>query len=269
LNIKQEHPQGKHDQKWWLDLIYIAIFLIIALAFSIGLIGNHFRDYIFLNSDAANISSFAAALDQPQFFQEDPLLSDPGNFAFYYTLHVPIIRLLGQWTGNYGTGFALLIFPFVFLHLLGYYLLGNVFFKNKLWSLLFSLTLMVPVTLNLGEAWGLMHDIIPRFLFQALLPFVLILVIHYGRQIHHWPWLLALTGLLVYIHPVSFPVWALAVVLSLWVLGDQPWRKKFSSLFIGGIIMGLVILPFVINYLSSTEFGSRDLANYHYILNIM
>ena len=269
MNIKQEHPQGKYGQKRRFDLINISIFIIIAIAFSTGLIGNHFREYIFLNSDAANISSFAAALDQPEFFQKDPLLSNPANFNFYYTLHIPLIRLLGQWTGNYGSGFAVLIFPFVLLHLIGYYLLGNVFFKNKFWSLLFSLMVMVPVPLNLGEAWGLMHDVVPRFLFQALLPFLLTLVLHYGRRACHWPWLLALTGCFVYIHPVSFPVWAVAVVLSLWVLGDQPWREKVSSLFFSGIVLGLVILPFVINYLSSTEFGSRDLANYNFILNIM
>jgi hypothetical protein len=64
-------------------------------------------------------------------------------------------------------------------------------------------------------------------------------------------------------------VWAVAIALSLWVLGEQPWRKKFRSLFFGGILLGLVILPFAMNYLSSTEFGSRDLANYNYILNIM
>jgi hypothetical protein len=258
------------NRTWVIDLWVLITFIIISLAFTLGQVGIHFSDYLLSGSDSANISSFAAALDHPQYFSNDPLLKNPANYAFYNTIHIPLIRWLGQILGNYSSPFALLIFPLTFLHLLGYFLLGFIIFKNRFWAVIFSLIVLVSVHLNLGESWGLMRDMIPRFLFQSLLPFLLTAVIKWGKNPKSWPWLMAATGLLVYAHPVSLPVWGLAVLLSLWILSPaMPFRQKIMRLLVATLLFLVVIAPFTINYLSTTTFGSQGAANYEDILTIM
>ena len=255
---------------WVIDLCVILGFIIIAMAFTLGRIGLHFGDFLLSSSDSANISSFAAALDHPQLFINDALLKNPANFAFYNTIHIPLIRWLGQILGNYSSPFALLIFPFTFLHLLGYYWLGKAITKNRFLAVIFSLTVFISVKLNLRESWGLLPDILPRFLFQSLLPFLLTAVVKWGENPKSWPWLMAATGLLVYAHPVSLPAWGLAVLLSLWVLSlEMPLRQKFLRLLFAAFLFLVVITPFTINYLSTTTFGSRGSINYEDILSIM
>lgn len=254
----------------FIDLLVMVAFFIIALAYTLGHVGTHFQNYLILTGDAANISCFAAGLDHPQFFINDPLLKDQANFAWYYTVHIPLIRFLGHVLGNYGSAFAFLIFPITFLHLLGYYLLGKSLLKNRSLSLFFTLAAMVPLKLNLGEIWGLSRFMIPRILFQALLPFVLVAVIKWGKNLRAWPWLMACTGLLVYAHPVSLPAWGLAIFLSLWFLVPEvSSRQKMAYLLLAVLIFLIVITPFTINYLSSTTFGSGNGENYENILSIM
>jgi hypothetical protein len=255
---------------WVIDLCVIFVFIIFSLAFTFGQVGTHFQNYLLAGSDAANISSFAAAIDHPQLFSSDPFLKNPSNFAHYNTIHIPLIRWLGQILGNYSSPFALLIFPFIILHLLGYYLLGFEILKNRYWALIFSLIIFIPVRLNLGESWGLMRDMIPRFLFQSLLPFLLTAVIRWGKNPKSWPWLMAATGLLVYAHPVSLPAWGLAVLLSLWVLApEMPVKQKTMRIIFAALIFLIIITPFTINYLSTTTFGSQGTINYEELLTIM
>ena len=188
--------------------------MLIALVFTVGNLGNHFSTYFIMPSDAANISSFAAALDHPDYFVNDAVLNNSANFAHYDSIQVPLTRFLGQVFGSYGSAFGFLIFPVTFLHLIGYYILGIALLKKRTWALLLTLCLMVPVAMNLGENWGLVSDVIPRFLFQALLPFLLTAVIHWGHNPKSWLWLMIATGLLVYVHPVSLPVLVYRVYLD-------------------------------------------------------
>ncbi len=251
------------------DFLIIAGLIVIALAFALGRIGTHFGEYPFLGSDAANIASFAAALDHPQLFAGDPLLKKPANFAFYQTFHIPYIRFFGRALGDYGSAFALLIFPVAFLHLLGYYLLGKILFKNRALSLFFTLAAMVPVKIALVE-WGFMRDVVPRFLFQALLPFILISVLTWGKNPKSWPWLMGGTGLLVYVHPVSLPAWGLAIFLSLWFLAPEIRGRRRAGHWVGAaFVLLIVIAPFVINYLSTTDFGVSEGIEYEKIRVIM
>jgi hypothetical protein len=253
-----------------IDIFILVGFTIISLAFTFGRIGLHFNNFLLSSSDSANISSFAAALDHPQFFANDPFLKNQTNFAFYNTIHIPLIRWLGQIFGNYSSPFAFLVFPLTFLHLLGYYLLGKAIINNRFWALIFSLTVLIPVQLNLGEIWGLLRDAIPRFLFQSLLPFLLTALILWGKNPKSWPWLMAATGFLVYAHPVSLPAWGFAVILSLWVLApEMPIKQKALRLLFAVFLFLVVITPFTINYLSTTTFGSRGSINYEDILIIM
>jgi len=266
--MKKKQNRSSFTPRAW-DTAVIILFSLIAIAFTLGRIGNRIDHYIFSSSDADNIASFAAAWDHPEYFNNDPLLKDSANFRYYSTIHIPLIRWLGEITGNYSAPFALLLFPFLLLHLSGYYLLGQVLFKNRILSILCSMTLIVPVSINLGEVWG-MYETIPRFLFQALLPFLLAAVVHNGKKIRHWPWLLAMTGLLVYIHPVSLPPWGLAILFSLYIMAsDVPWRTRVVRLIISSLFFLIIISPFVFNYFSNTNFGSQVNVDYKAVREIM
>ena len=259
-----------HHKNWVWEVVCISFFLLLALAYASGRIGLHFYDHLLSSSDAANIASFSAALDHPQLFSNDALLNNPGNFAFYNTLHIPLIRLLAKWFGNYSTPFAFLIFPVAFLHLLGFYWLGREVLKDRWLSFMFSLAVLIPVRLNLAEIWGLWQDVIPRFLFQSLLPFLLAAALHWGGKPKSWSWLMAVLGLLVYIHPVSLPAWGLALFFSFWFLAPaMPLKQKLLRLLLAGILFLLVIMPFTFNYLSTTTFGTRGSMPYAELMEII
>ncbi len=252
-----------------IDLSMVLIFIIVTIAFCFGWVGTHLGKYPFLSGDAAIVSSYAAALDHPSLFINDTLFKNPSDLNFYNIIHIPIIRLLVRLVGNYGSAFALLLFPTTFLHLFGYYLLGNTLFKKRIWSILFTFSVMVPISLSLGEVWGLHKDALPRHLFQVLLPFVLAAIIHWGRNPKNWPWLMGLTGLLVYVHPMSLPAWGVAIFLGLWFLAmDLSNKKKITGMILAALAFMVVILPFTFNYLSTTKFGSTAGGNYAYILQI-
>jgi len=259
-----------YRKDWFWETACLAIFIIISLAYTCGRIGLHSDNFLLSSSDAANIPSFSAALDHPELFTNDALLKDPANFAFYNTLHVPLICALAKWFGNYSTPFAFLIFPLTFLYLLGYYWLGREVIKNRFLALIFSLIVLIPVQLNLSEIWGLWRDMIPRFLFEALLPFGLAALMRWGKNPKWWPWLMASLGLLVYAHPVSLPAWGLAALLSLWFLSpDMLVRSKLSHLLLAGFVFLIVIMPFTYNYLSTTTSGSRGSLPYEELIEIL
>lgn len=257
-------------KNWLWEAAGLVLFMVIALAYTCGRVGLHFNNFLLSSSDAANIASFSAALDHPNLFTNDVLLSNPANFSFYSTIHIPLIRALAKWFGNFSTPFAFLIFPFTLLHLIGYYWLGREVLKHRWLSLLFSLIVLIPVQLSLSEIWGLWRDMIPRFLFQALLPFILASLMRWGKNPKTWPWLMGAMGLLVYVHPVSLPAWGLALVLSFLFLSPPlPLKQKLVCLTLTSLLFLLVILPFTINYLSTTTFGSHGSIPYGELMEIL
>jgi len=253
-----------------VNIILPLLFILIALIFSYGRIGTSCKSFPFLYSDAANIASFAAALDQPTLFNNDPLLANNMNFAWYNTIHIPLIRFLGKVLEDYGAAFALLIFPACLLQLFGFYLLGLSLFKDKFWAFLLAIITFIPVRLNLGEFWGGYGDINPRVLFQSLLPFILAAVIKWGSNPKYWPYLMGLIGLSVYIHPVSTPAWGLAIIGGLWFQApDIKPNKKIRLFILPALIFLVVIAPFAWNYISRTAFGDSTLLDYGMLITIM
>ncbi|OQB56743.1 MAG: hypothetical protein BWX98_01732 [Candidatus Aminicenantes bacterium ADurb.Bin147] len=252
-----------------VNLSLLVLFFLVASAFTLGRIGTHLREFPLLGSDAANIASFAAARDHPALFADDALLKDPKNIAFYRTLHIPLIRLLSRVFGDYGSAFALLLLPTTLLHLVGYYVLGKAAFQNKAIALFFTLAAAVPIKISLVE-WGFMRDVVPRFLFQALLPFVLAAFIKRGRNPKSWPWIMGGVGALVYVHPVSFPAWGSALALSLWVYTPEiPARSKIRPWLGAVFMMILIAAPFAVHYLAATDFGSSSGGNQEAVRMIM
>lgn len=211
----------------------------------------------FLGSDLANISSYAAALLHPERFVGDIAIGDPKSFRFYLAAHVPLLMVLGPWVGDFG-GAALLLLPIVLLiQTLGFYVLGRLLFGHRFYAMLLALMSLGKVDLTIDYI-GSFHDVEPRFLFQAFLPWLLASVIRFGDRPSLWPMIMAGAGLLIYVHPVSAPSVAFATWLGLWAYRVETIPVAFLRLLVAGVVFLLVSAPFLWVYLKSREYGASD-----------
>jgi hypothetical protein len=227
------------------DAAAVAFFCVLATGLFL-LRGNGEYPFVWLGSDASQIASFAAAYDHPESFANDVLLADPANYRFYATVHIPLLRWLTRLSGDYGTSFLWLLGPTVFLQLLGFYWLGRVLFADRFWALLLTL-LASGTTLRFGpgEFWGLWADSLPRNVFQAVLPFVLLVVLKWRTRPSSWPVIMAGLGALMYLHPVSTPAWAAAIWLGLAAERPEPPRRWIPRLLLSGLVFALVAGTFL------------------------
>ena len=251
------------------DWLAVLTFLAFAGLYFLGRLQANYP-VVILTGDGGNIASYAAALDHPDWFKNDPALGDSNNIGIYATIHIPLIRTLNRLTGDYGLAYTWLVLPQTFLQLLGFYILGRVLFKNRFWAFLLTfLTAMTVINIGLGEIWGVWQDALPRVTFQSLLPFLLALVLVWKDRPGRWPWLMVLAGLLVYLHPISAPAWGLAVWLSLWLLQpkDWNWRRRVLVMLGLGVLFLAAITPFAVNYLSYR--GRDQAADYNTVMTIL
>ena len=251
------------------DMLATAAFLLFAIIYFLGrLQGNY--PVVILTGDAGNIASYAAAQDHPDWFKIDPALGDSNNTGVYATIHIPLIRALERVTGDYGLAYVWLLLPQTFLQLLGFYIFGRVLFKNRFWAFLLAfLTAMMVINIGLGEIWGVWRDALPRTTFQALLPYLLALVLVWKDRPRRWPWLMVFAGLLVFVHPISAPAWGFAIWLSLWLLHPHSWnwrRRILVMLGLGAVFLA-AITPFALNYLSYQVRGQA--ADYDTVMGIL
>lgn len=241
------------------DLLVAGLVGLFALLSFLGRLQGTYPT-VFLGGDAANIAVFAAARDRPELFAGDAVLADPENFRFYSTLHIPVIQALAHALGGYSLAFTWLLGPHIFLQGVGFYVLGRVLLGSRYWAALFALVTLMPVSMNLGEYWGIHSDAEPRFSFQALLPWLLAAALAWGRRPASWPWLLAAAGALMYVHPVSAPTWALAIWLGLWARQPPGWpaSRRLAALAGVGLVFLVVVAPFLANYLGSHAHGPAE-----------
>ncbi len=255
--------------KWrltWKDGIILGTFLIYGLVLYLSDIQGSYPNPV-LASDSANIASFAAAVENPGLFQKDELLSNSKNLQSYSTINIPILIGLKRLTGNYGLAFATLIPIQAFLNLVGFYLLGMVLFGNRAWATLLAYVLALPFEMNLAETWGISLDPVSRFTFQAILPFILALAIYWRGNPRRWPWLVGISGILAFVHPVSTPGWAFAIWLGLWVCIPKNWtvRKRWAVMVGLGFVTMIALVPYASNYLSGYVQGARP--NYDLLMS--
>ncbi len=251
--------------------IHIVIFLLIALLLTAGRVGTSFRNFALLTPDLGVYASFAAAQEHPELFVNDPLLSRPENIHDYDLLYFPLVKGLKGLFGNYGTASIAFLPLCIFLHLLGFYLLGWEAFKSPWAALLISLLLSAPTVLkSLPGYWGLTLDPMPRSMYQSLLPFVLAFVLHYGREIKWWPACMALLALLTYVHPIGTPVWGLAVPLGLWLSArGSKFSARLRMLALSILVFIAILTPFLATYFAGTKWGVNTGADYEKVVGIV
>ncbi len=245
------------------DGFIVLFFFLLSVLFFLGR-WNGLSPFSDLHSDAAYLSAYAASLDHPEAFAEDSLFNSPGNFGYYTSLQVPIIRLLTIFTGGYGLSYILLMIPYVFIQLTGFYFLGKLVYKSRFFSLLLGLTTILIIYTQAGDYWGIWYDPQPRMMFQAFFPWLLLLVfLSLSKPRLRWLVMIA-TALLIYVHPVSTP----AIAFSAWLgyLVFKPagisWKHHLLNQFLYAFIFVLITIPFVYQYSNNRDFTSVSSINY-------
>lgn len=256
-----EGAKASMQRGWLVDLGVALWLLVVGVLFHLGRTGG-LRPVTNLSGDAANIAGFAAARAHPERFREDYLLSDPKRFAFYGAVHVPMTQLLARHTGDFGTAFLLPLGLHVALQGFGFYLLGRALWNRRDWALVMACALLLPsgaaIGERFGEFWGVFVDPLPRVTFQALLPFVLALAVRTRDRTGAWPAVMVLAGLLMYVHPVSAPVWMVAIWAGLWSCAAQESRRaRFLRMLALGLLSVGVALPVLVRYMANHEHGVR------------
>ena len=238
-------------------------FFILSVLFFLGR-WNGLTPFSDLHSDAAYLSAYAASLDHPEAFAGDSLFNSPGNFGYYTSLQVPIIRLLTKFTGGYGLSYILLMVPYVFIQLTGFYFLGKLLYKSKFFSFLLAFTTIFIIYTQAGDYWGIWYDPQPRMMFQAFFPWLLLLVfLSLTKPRLRWLVMIAI-GFLMYVHPVSTP----AIAFSAWLgyLVFKPaglsWKHHLIDQFLYALIFVLIAIPFVYQYSNNRDFTSASSVDY-------
>lgn len=251
------------------DTIIVTIIILFSLLWYLQRIQFDYP-YVILGSDLANIASFSAALDHPELFKNDFLLSDTDNFRIYFQLHVLLTRVLGSWVNNYSAGILLILIPTVFLYLSGFYWLGRTITNNRYWAFVFTIFNLSPLYFAF-ETWGVVKDPTPRTGIQALLPFLLILVWKWKDKpdIIRWGLIAIFTGGLIYIHAAGTPIWMVCILVGLWTQMPKEWGYKKQVLVLAGLTTLILLTQFVFisNYLKYRVSG--DIKNYKEMLELL
>lgn len=250
------------------DVVFMLFALTVSLLLFMGVFQGQYP-YISLEGDAANVASFAAARTHPQSFQKDAVLGDLRNFGGYITLQFLILDALASITGDYGTASIVMLIPHIFVQMVGFYVLGRGVYRSRYLAFLLAILSIITVPMaTMGEYWGVWYTAQPRLMFQALLPWLLALILHWHSHPKLYPLWMVLVGLLVYVHPVSAPGWGVAVWLSLVVSLPPGWsrRQKIQMALLCTAVYGAIIFPFGIHYLRT--FRSGAVFDYHLIITL-
>lgn len=252
-----------------LHILILFFFVCLSIFLTLGKMGTAFDSFALLNQDLGVYASLAAAQEHPDLFAKDPFLSDEKNTNSYNMIFVPLIKRLEDVFGNYGTACAFLVPFLLFFHLSGYYLLGVTIFKNPWAALLVSLLLSAPTNTSL-DFWGLLLEALPRFMYQALIPFVLVLSLRYGQDPKWWPVILGGVGLLNYVHPLSTPAWTVAILLGLWLsVPHLRFREKAGRMLVATLVLLMILAPFLSNYFTSTIVETSQSISYEQTMSIL
>lgn len=253
-------PAGNDACVWRLAVgaIYAVIAVASAATWWRGMI-----PFPFLGGDAGDIASWAAAWAEPDRFAGDMALGERRHYAIYAVLHIPLLIALMPLFGDYGTAFLVLLAPVIFAQAVGTYLLGRRLLSDRWGAFALGLTAFGFTWFGPGDYYGFYHDAQPRVLFQAVLPYLLILQFHWGARPERWPWLFAIHGVAMYVHPVSAPAVAFASWLALPVLaGPACDRRRIAvGLATAASAFLAVALPFVVNYLAYRDSGGGSAAS--------
>jgi len=209
-------------------------------------------------TDSAMLCTFASGFDHPELYAQDAILGDQSNYDFYATIQVPWTRLMEGVFGDYGIALYSAMPMLVFFQLLGFYAFGRALYQNRFAAALLSASCIFQVKIRvLSTYWGISTWTTARDWFQAFLPFVLAYAVTSRHRPRRFLGVMVGAGLLIYLHPVSTPPWALAIWCGLWLCLPEDWSfwRRFRWMFLCGLVFLATASPFVIKYLTAHESG--------------
>lgn len=220
-------PQRLAGQAWttyfWFGLFSIAL--------SVGfyLDGMH-AQWSALSGDQINILTICAAKDHPGLLAGDEIAGQPRNLNYYIPLFVHLVRLASLPDHNYLRGLNILLFATSLVYLWGWWLLFRLW-APPLGAALGALLARGIVWLPGNEVWGIagIWSMLPRTLFLALVPWVLLYWLRARSREGGWRLCALAAGCLVNVHPIS----GLAFVIG--ILAAEAAYGAGEGLRIGGI----------------------------------
>ena len=207
-------------------------------------------------SDESNLNSFAAALDRPEIFARDKLLSQRSNFDWYTPLYVEWVRLF-QWIGfRYDTNRSFVLFLSTLIGLCGYQRLFGTLSDSSWFGFIAAVCLwFLKATYPPNESWSAVFAA-PRTAYTALLPWAVLFATSYLDRPTRW-WLPAsVSGFLFYVHPVSSPALTAAVLTGFLLAGRERLRTRCAHVLIAATGAVAVMLPYMLVYASKYS-GAR------------
>ena len=238
--------------------VIIILFAMFSILVYFGITGGNASN-IELGSDAGSVCSMAAALDQPESFSRDPVFSHPEYFAFYHAFHVYWLRFARPWFDSYVHAYAWLAIPGVFLHLVGYYLLGLAMKWSRVWSAAFSVIILTTFwVLPFATYWGFWHDPQPRFLFAAVAGFLFAAAMHWRDRPRLWVPVMIGAGLITNFHLVSGPTAAMMLWTGFLFSASGFTRRGHCAYLLGlGLLFLAVSIPGILVYGGSSGYTNH------------
>lgn len=207
-----------------------------------------------LSGDQINILTVCIKRDQPSLLQQDMIVGDPRNVAYYTPWFVDTVRWFSGQEHDYYKGLNRLLFLTSLVYFWGWWLLFSRWGNPIVAGLLAFLArgIMWPPG---NELWGIagLWTMLPRTLFLAAVPWVLWLWLLGRRSV--WSWALACLGcgLLANLHPISGATLAVGFLLAEFAVSWQQWgslRKALVRTLVAMLLVFAGMLPFVLTYLS-------------------
>lgn len=204
-------------------------------------------------TDVASINSFAAALDHPEAFARDALLDQRRDFDWYIPLFVGLVRGVGRLGLPYSTAYAVLGFLGVWLSFVGYERLFSRISRSEIFGSVASLALiLLDASYPPNEHW-FFTTVLPRSLFSALLPWVLLLALRWlgpypAPSPRRWCIAAAAAAGLFFIHPVSSPALSAALFVACLSADGIRLRERLVGVLAAGAVAVLIMLPYALRY---------------------
>ena len=204
--------------------------------------------YAIFGGDAGVYADLAAGWMWPERYGGDPLIGDPASSGPYITIIiVPILMAMSVIFDNPIFAAFVLIIPLICLQGSGFYFLGRYVFGTRLQGFALARATLVAVP---HTDWQLYSTVLPRFIFQAYFPFLLLAFLHWAPKPKNWIWLMAGAGLGFYIDPVSAPPVGFACCMSLFAFYPHAtgrWRI-FGRQIGSGFAFLAISIPFALAY---------------------
>lgn len=226
-----------------IEVIFtVAIFALVALGYFLLVVSKPWPLALSW-TDPANVASFVAGWLHPERFGSDPILADRSNYSFYLTVLIPIVMVLNLLLRDIGASYAAMMFPLVFLQLLGFWRLGLLLYGKNFPAVVLSLTSLAPVYIfGASDLWGVLDEPLTRMAYGAVFPFILLLFLRYCSGRCAPLWLFAVCGLSIYAHPPSAPPVAFGLWCGCFAIRSFS-RFDLAIMLLSGIVFVVLAMP--------------------------